>query len=180
MERRIYTIGHSTLPIEQFLALLRQHEIKTLVDIRQYPGSRRYPQFGQAALRNTLRVYGITYVHLVDLGGRRHEVVAGSGNEGWRVKAFRSYADYATYSPAFAAALERLEGIAGASRVALMCAEYTPLKCHRRILADLMKALDWDVQHITTVGALLPHTYTEHAHVVNGVVHYPAPVATLA
>lgn len=171
---RIYTIGHSTLPIERFLALLTQHQIELLVDIRHYPWSRRNPQFSQWALQNALYAQGISYTHLGDLGGRRSQIVAGSGNEGWRVSAFRAYADYATYSPAFGQALETLMSVARHWPTAYMCSEHTHLKCHRRIVSDYLLALDWDVQHIASNGTLASHVYTEHAEVSEGRVRYPA------
>lgn len=158
----IYTIGHSTQDIEHFLALLTRHHIETLVDIRHYPASRRCPQFNQAALAASLSEVGIGYTHLVALGGRRHQIIAGSGNDGWRVPAFRAYADYAL-SPEFRHGRETLEAIARRSVTAYMCAEVTHYKCHRRIVSDWLLASGWDVRHILASGALEAHTYTSHA-----------------
>ncbi len=171
--RRICTIGHSTLPIGEFIELLRDAGVDTLVDIRSFPGSRHSPQYGQAALRDALADAGIAYVHLPALGGRRRAIVAGSGNEGWREPSFRSYADY-TASPEWQEGLERLEQIATASPSAIMCAERTHLRCHRRIVSDNLKARGWDVLHITSRG-IEPHVYTEHARIEDGRVTYPAP-----
>lgn len=170
----IYTIGHSTLDIASFLALLTRHHIETLVDIRHYPASRRCPQFNQDALAASLAAVGIRYAHLVALGGRRHQIIAGSGNEGWRVAAFRAYADYAL-TPAFADGLARLEAIARRGATAYMCAEATHYKCHRRIVSDWLLASGWNVQHIILpTGALEPHVYPEHAEVIDETVRYPA------
>lgn len=173
----IYTIGHSTHDSDFFLALLRQHGVTELVDIRHYPTSRHCPQFTQAALVKTLATAGITYTHLLALGGRRHTVVADSGNEGWRVAAFRSYADYAL-SDSFAAGLAQLEAIGRRGVTAYMCAERSHYQCHRRIVSDWLLALGWDVRHILATGASERHVYTTHAHItiVGGAprVRYPA------
>jgi uncharacterized protein (DUF488 family) len=174
--QRLYTIGHSTLESEQFITLLMRHGIRTLVDVRHYPASRRLPHFSQEALAQALAEQGIAYVHLRDLGGRRHQIIAGSGNDGWRVAAFRAYADYAAHSPAYLTALAHMEALARHSGpTAYMCAEHTHLKCHRRIISDYLLARGWDVQHIQSNGKLEPHVYTTHAHIGDGGhVRYPA------
>lgn len=171
--RVIYTIGHSTHTLDKFCALLVQHQIKRLVDIRRYPGSRRLPHFNQDALQDALYAHGIRYDHLEHLGGRRGEIVAGSDNDGWRVRAFRAFADYARYSSAFAHDLAYLERIARDGRTAYMCSEHTHLQCHRRIISDYLLARGWRVQHILANGLVLPHTYTSWARVEGVRVAYP-------
>lgn len=168
----IYTIGHSTHSLETFVGLLRKHEIKTLVDVRSYPGSRKFPWFGRKELEVTLP---IRYVWLGEsLGGRRRGLVEGSGNEGWRVEAFRSYADYASYNPSFLKGLEELEWLAREQRVAYMCSEYTHHKCHRGIVSDWLAARGWEVQHILSNGGLERHQMASFAVVRDGSVWYPA------
>jgi len=168
----IYTVGHSTHEIEYFIKLLQLHRIQILVDIRSYPGSRRCPQFGQVALANSVRAAGLRYIHIPQLGGRRHGTIENSGNEGWRVASFRSYADYALGAQ-FAAGLTSLEVLARCQCVAYMCAESTHFKCHRRIVSDHLRARGWTVQHILPSGNLQEHEYTEHLQLVHGSVRYP-------
>lgn len=172
----IWTVGHSTHSLEQFIGLLWRHRIETLVDIRSYPGSRRYPWFGREALAGSLAEAGVEYVWMGEtLGGRRRGLVEGSGNEGWRVAAFRSYADYASTNPAFLAGLEMLELLASEWRVAYMCSEYTHRRCHRGIVSDWLLARGWDVEHILSNGKLEQHQLPAHAR-VEGLagVRYPA------
>lgn len=142
-----YTIGHSTRPLEDFLALLSQNGIETLVDVRAFPGSRRHPQFDQASLAAALRARGIGYRHLSDLGGRRPRSREDSPNRGWRESGFRNYADYMA-TAAFAAGLAKLLAIAQHSRVAIMCAEAVPWRCHRRLIADCLVARGHEVYDI--------------------------------
>ena len=168
----IYTIGHSNHSLEQFVGLLGAHEIETLVDIRSYPGSRKFPWFGRKELEVTLP---IRYVWLGEsLGGRRRGQVEGSGNEGWRSASFRSYADYASFNPNFLVGLDQLERLARECRVAYMCSEYTHRKCHRGILSDWLWAQGWEVEHILSNGHLERHEPTSFARVRDGVVWYPA------
>lgn len=170
----IYTIGHSNHSLEEFIGLLKAHEIETLVDIRSYPGSRKFPWFGQEELTSSLPRWSIHYRWLgLTLGGRRRGVVEGSGNEGWRVAAFRSYADYACFNPAFLKGLGELEWLVEQSRVAYMCSEYTHHKCHRGIVSDWLAARGWEVQHILSNGKLEQHTLTPFAVARDGMVVYP-------
>jgi len=130
----LFTIGHSTRAIGELLALLAEHGIETLIDVRRFPGSRRHPQFSREALAASLAAAGIEYVHEPDLGGRR-QPRPDSPNTAWRVAAFRGYADYMDSEP-FAAALARLLRSAARSRTVILCAEAVPWRCHRRLIAD--------------------------------------------
>jgi len=130
----IHTIGHSTRSIDEFLELLGTHAIRRLVDIRRYPGSRRFPHFGSAALAQSLDAAGIVYEHCADLGGRRRPS-PDSPNKGWRNDAFRAYADYMA-TPEFRSAIDRL--LASESSTVIMCAEAVPWRCHRSLIGDAL------------------------------------------
>jgi len=173
--RTLYTIGHSTRSIEQFVALLREHGIELLVDVRRFPGSRRHPQFGSAALAASLAEAGIAYAHAEALGGRRDsEAGAASPNTAWRNAAFRAYADYMA-TPAFRAALDRLIAESSERVTAIMCAEAVPWRCHRRLITDALLARGVSVADITGPGAATPARLSEHALVrPDGSIIYPA------
>jgi uncharacterized protein (DUF488 family) len=145
----IFTIGHSTRPIEEFIALLRESAIDLLIDVRAIPGSRHNPQFGAESLRAALQAAGIAYRHMPALGGRRHSRAdaAPSPNGLWRNAAFRAYADYALTAP-FRAALAEMLALARAQRCAIMCAEAVWWRCHRRIITDYLLAAGESVGHI--------------------------------
>jgi uncharacterized protein (DUF488 family) len=149
----IFTIGHSRHKAERFVALLRQHGVETLVDVRRKPWSRLNPQFNRERLAATLEAAGIGYVHIEDLGGLREDAGDGAPHRGWRNAFLRSYAGYAT-TPTFAAALERLVGEAGRSTAAVMCAEGDWRQCHRQIVTDYLLGRGVDVRHIMPDGAL--------------------------
>lgn len=157
----LYTIGHSTREIGEFIALLRGNGIANLVDIRRYPGSRRYPQFGSESLKWSLEGAGITYRHAPELGGRRSPA-ADSPNTAWRNLQFRGYADYAA-TPEFQDGLERLIRESAASRTSVMCAEAVPWRCHRMLLADNVVARGIEVFHIIGPGEPKPHTLNPRA-----------------
>ena len=140
----LYTVGHSTHPIERFLELLGEHPIATLADIRSFPSSRRWPHFNQEQLAAALGRAGIEYRWLKRLGGRRHSKRADSPHVAWTVAAFRSYADY-TESDEFAEGLDELIAIAAARPPAIMCSEGLWWRCHRRIVSDQMTVGGWDV-----------------------------------
>lgn len=152
MTHLAYTIGHSTHELPTFIALLRQHGVDTLADIRSYPGSRHTPQFGKATLRDAIESAGLTYVHLVDLGGRRPKQCDASHNSYWTHPSFRNYADYAERDPAFQAALSELLALCQTHIVAYMCAEALWWKCHRRIVTDYLLARGLIIYHIATNG----------------------------
>ena len=173
--RTLYTIGHSTRTIEQFVALLREHGVELLVDVRRFPGSRRHPQFGSAALAASLAEAGIAYAHAEALGGRRDsEAGTASPNTAWRNAAFRAYADYMA-TPPFRAALDRLIAESGERVTAIMCAEAVPWRCHRRLVTDALLARGVSVADITGPGAATPARLSEHALVrPDGSIVYPA------
>jgi uncharacterized protein (DUF488 family) len=180
MQPDIYTVGHSTHPIEDLLSLLKGAGVEAIADVRRYPGSRRHPQFGADALAGSLRSEGIDYESFrEELGGRRSRKdveAAGAAppdNSAWRSASFRAYADYMS-TAAFAAGLERLEALAGERRTAFMCAEAHPSRCHRRLIADALLARGWRVVHILPDGRRQEHTFIPDAVVDGSRVHYPA------
>ena len=131
----LWTIGHSNRQLGEFVDLLADESIEAVADVRRFPGSRRCPQFGREALDSALHDVGLEYRHFPELGGRRSNRVESSPNKGWRVEAFRAYADY-TLSAEFRDAFERLIEFAQRERTAMMCAEAMPWRCHRRLIAD--------------------------------------------
>ena len=169
----LFTIGHSTHPIEEFLALLTAHGVRHLVDVRSIPKSRHCPQFNTDALESSLLDAGIRYTHLKALGGRRHSH-KDSINTGWRNTSFRGYADYVA-TPQFSEGLEALIQIARDENTAVMCAEAVPWRCHRSLIADAMILKGWEVRDILTTAPPAEHHLTPFLRVVNGVHTYPAP-----
>jgi uncharacterized protein (DUF488 family) len=146
----VHTIGHSTREARAFLALLTAHAVSCVVDVRRWPASRRHPHFAREPLSAMLAAAGLEYVWRQDLGGFRTPVPA-SPNGGWRVGAFRAYADF-MLTPAFETIMAELEGLARARRIALMCAEAVPWRCHRQLLADAFTVRLWPVRHIVDDG----------------------------
>lgn len=146
MPSLIATVGHSNRPIEGFLALLAAHDLRQIADVRRYPTSRKWPHFSAPALAESLRAAAIAYVGMPELGGRRKSR-PDSPHRGWRVEAFRGYADYMD-TPEFAGALARLEALAAERFTAVMCAEALPWRCHRSLLADALIARGWEVREI--------------------------------
>ena len=169
---RIWTIGHGTRPIAEFIAVLREANVRTLADVRTFPGSRRHPQFGQAALRASLADAHIDYTHLVGLGGRR-DPLPDSPHTALRVAAFRGYADHMA-SPEFQRDLATLEALAREAPTAYMCAETLWWRCHRRMLSDLLVARGWDVIHLLGPGKSEPHRMWDVVRVVDGALVYDA------
>src|SRR5579872_6400714 len=166
----IWTVGHSTRAIEEFLALLREEAIETVADVRRIPASRRHPQFGQRALAEALAAVGIGYEHFLELGGLRRPR-PDSPNTGWRHEAFRGYADYMS-TKAFRDGATRLEDLAASRRVAVLCAEALWWQCHRRLVADYLTAAGHRVVHILAPGKSEPHRLTAPAHLVDGALSY--------
>ncbi len=167
----IYTIGHSTHPIDQFIALLQAYPIAVLADVRSYPASRRWPQFNQELLRESVEDRGIVYQWLKALGGRRRSQRTDSPHTAWEVEAFRAYADYAD-SADFATALTDLMTVADHEPTAIMCAEGLWWQCHRRIIADHLVVRGWEIQHITPNGQIIAHQLPAFASVRDGRLIY--------
>jgi uncharacterized protein (DUF488 family) len=172
MSPAIFTIGHSTHPLDQFLTLLAQHGIETLVDIRGFPGSRKHPQFGGESLAAALQQSGVDYHWLEALGGRRPKSQDESANLGLENRGFRNYADYMR-TEEFRNGVEQLLEIARQKRTVIMCAESLFWRCHRRLVSDFLVANDVTVQHILTTGELRPHELTRGAVVEGKQVTYP-------
>jgi uncharacterized protein (DUF488 family) len=167
---KIWTIGHSTRTIEEFIELLHQNKIEMLVDVRHFPASRKFPHFNTLAMRDFLLTEGISYEHLVELGGRR-PVHPDSHNIIWRNVSFRGYADYMETQP-FRDGIERLLEIARARRTAIMCSEAVWWRCHRSMIADYLKAMGVHVLHILSTKKVQEHPYTSAAQLVNGRLSY--------
>jgi uncharacterized protein (DUF488 family) len=171
----IWTIGHSTRTIEDFLAMLKAHKIESLVDVRHFPGSRRYPHFNKERLAEFVAKAGIEYHHLPQLGGRRRPR-PDSRNTAWRNEAFRGYADYIE-TKAFAEGIDCLLDLARRKRVAIMCAEAVWWRCHRGLIADYLKAHGHEVLHIQSATKAEEHPFTSAARIVNGKLSYQAAAA---
>lgn len=169
----LYTIGHSTHSIEEFLALLKAHGVEHLVDVRSIPKSRHVPQFNSDVFAESLRAAGIGYTHLKALGGRRYSR-KGSINTGWRNASFRGYADYMA-TPAFAEGLDELMRIASAKPAAIMCAEAVPWRCHRSMIADALLVRGWKVLDILSAKPPSEHKPTPFLKIVEGRITYPDP-----
>lgn len=167
----VLTVGHSTRPLQTFLALLEGHGVTLVVDVRTIPRSRRNPQFDQTALRQSLRRAGIGYRHLPSLGGLRRPR-EDSANTAWQNASFRGFADY-MQTPAFEAGLDELLERARGATVAIMCAEAVPWRCHRSLIADALLARGVRVEHITGETRRAPHRLTPWALVRDGRVTYP-------
>jgi uncharacterized protein (DUF488 family) len=171
MISRIWTIGHSTRETEVFISLLEENGIKLLADVRMYPGSKRYPQFGRDALAKSSRETGIRYEHFPELGGRR-KVKPDSKNTAWRNEMFRGYADYMGTED-FCRGIARLIDLAEkVGPTAIMCAEAVWWRCHRSLISDYLKARCVEVLHILDHNKVEPHPYTSAARIVNGELNY--------
>lgn len=166
----IYTIGHSTRSLEEFLNTLRSFDIKILADIRRLPGSRKFPHFDQVPLKIALEETGIQYIHLADLGGRR-KVKKDSKNTRWNNSSFRGYADYME-SEEFENAIAILESMALTQPTTYLCSEAVWWRCHRSMVSDHLKAKGWTVWHIMAPGKAQEHPYTSPARIVDGKVYY--------
>jgi uncharacterized protein (DUF488 family) len=168
----VFTIGHSTRPIEEFIDLLRANGVKQLIDIRTIPKSRHNPQFNSDALAESLRAARIRYLHMKELGGLRR-ANPDSINLGWRNTSFRGFADY-MQTPGFEAAIEHAIELAAARPTALMCAEAVPWRCHRSLVADALLARGIRVLEIVGNAAPKEHQLTPFAHVRGTKVTYPS------
>jgi uncharacterized protein (DUF488 family) len=169
----LFTVGHSTHSIDEFIGLLNAHGIGHLVDVRSIPKSRHVPQFNTDALAASLRAAGIEYTHLKALGGRRHSR-KNSINTGWRNTSFRGYADYMATAQ-FAEGLDALMQVACSTPAVIMCAEAVPWRCHRSLIADAMTLKGWNVRDILTTGPAGEHKLTPFLKVVEGQPTYPDP-----
>lgn len=171
----LWTIGHSTRTMAEFQELLVLNAISNLVDVRSYPGSRRYPQFNQAELSRVLSAAGIDYHHLTTLGGRR-KALPHSKNTAWQNESFRAYADHME-SDDFKKGISALLGFAGGGRTAVMCAEAVWWRCHRGLVADYLKANGAKVIHILDARHNELHPYTSAARIINGKLSYAGLLA---
>ncbi len=169
----VLTIGHSTRPLPEFVALLRGHRVELVADVRTVPRSRHNPQFNRDTLPGELEAAGVGYAYMADLGGFRH-ARWDSINTGWRNAAFRGFADY-MQTAEFGAAVDRLVEFALGRRVAIMCAEAVPWRCHRSLVADALLARGIRVEHILGPGSCRPHTFAPFARIDGTRVTYPAP-----
>lgn len=170
-EGAVFTVGHSTLPIEQFIQLLRTYGIRCLLDIRTVPKSRHNPQFNGEALEQSLASAGIGYRLLPALGGLRH-AKKDSPNTGWRNKSFRGYADYMR-TAAFGQGLRTLIELSRQGRIAIMCAEAVPWRCHRSLVADALQVRGIPVVEILSETSHRMHKLTPFAHVEGDEITYP-------
>ena len=168
--KNIWTIGHSTRSLDEFIGMLKSFHIELVADIRSFPGSKRYPHFNKEALVISLPLNEIEYVHLRGLGGRRKTNID-SHNTGWRLDAFRGYADYME-TDMFKKAIEELECLGGKKRVAFMYAEAVWWRCHRSLVSDYLKHQGWTVIHIMGIGKGEEHPYTSPARIVDNQLVY--------
>jgi uncharacterized protein (DUF488 family) len=168
----IWTIGHSTRNADDFVSVLKAHDLELVADVRRFPGSRRHPHFGGAALAERLAADGVDYAWLSRLGGRRRGE-AQAEHQGWRNPSFRAYAAY-TWTEEFAQGLDELLHVAAARRTTIMCSELLWWRCHRALVADVLRYLGVQVIHIVSKEPGTPHPYTSPARVVEGELIYPA------
>ena len=168
---RIFTIGHSTRSLHDFIEILKAHGVQAVADVRKFPGSRRLPWFNAANLEATLPQTGLTYHPYPDLGGRRRPS-ADSPNTGWRNQSFRGYADY-MQTPEFLAAIARLIRQAEHASTTIMCAEAVPWRCHRSLIADALLIRGWSVLDIYDARKLTRHRLTPFAKVAQEAITYP-------
>ncbi|MDG7001863.1 MAG: DUF488 domain-containing protein [Nitrososphaerota archaeon] len=170
-ETHVYTIGHSTRPIEAFIKILNCYRINKVVDVRTIPRSRHNPQFDEEVLAKSLKAAKISYLHLAQLGGLRR-ALPNSVNKGWRNSSFRGYADY-MQSQEFASALEQLLGLSKRRTIVLMCAESVPWRCHRSLIADALVVRKVHAIHIFSAMSCKKHTLTAWARVKGKTITYP-------
>jgi uncharacterized protein (DUF488 family) len=165
------TIGHSTRTLEFFIRMLKAHEVTLVVDIRTVPRSKHNPQFNKETLPDELKAAGIKYIHMPGLGGLRHPL-PDSQNTGWKNNSFRGFADY-MQTEEFEDNLKTLINLAGQGRIALMCAEAVPWRCHRSLIADALVIRDIKVEHIMSLSRTQPHKLTPFASVKDLHITYP-------
>jgi uncharacterized protein (DUF488 family) len=175
LQATVFTIGHSTRPLEEFIEILRAHGVQRVVDVRSIPRSRHNPQFNRESLAQHLRAARIGYVHLKKLGGLRH-AKADSVNLGWHNSSFRGFADF-MQTDEFLAGLERLQKLAAAKPTAIMCAEAVPWRCHRSLIADALVVRHFPVKDILSVARAQEHELTPFARVRGMQITYPTDKA---
>jgi uncharacterized protein (DUF488 family) len=168
----VFTIGHSTRTLEDFISLLREYDVQKVVDVRTIPRSRHNPQYNREELAKSLKVVGIGYVHMSGFGGLRHSV-PDSQNTGWRNLSFRGFADY-MQKKEFKSSLQSLVELANVERLALMCAEAVPWRCHRSLIADALSVRGVQVEHILSSTSLKSHKITPWAKVNGTNITYPS------
>jgi uncharacterized protein (DUF488 family) len=171
----IFTVGHSTRAIDDFIGLLREHGVTKLVDVRTVPKSRHNPQFNRDELPKSLALARIGYTHLPELGGLRR-AVPDSVNTAWRNLSFRGYADY-MQTPEFERGIEKLIGMGAKETIAIMCAEAVPWRCHRSLIADALAARGIPAEDIIGSGRAQPHKMTPFARIEGSRVTYPAELS---
>ena len=169
--KEIWTIGHSTHPLDELVEMLKSFHIDVVADVRSYPGSRKFPQFNKENLMHSLPENGIKYIHIKTLGGRR-KVNPDSKHTVWRNAAFRGYADYMDTED-FKIGIAELIQLADEKKVAYMCSEAVWWRCHRSMISDYLKTHGWTVMHIMGIGKADEHPYTAPAEVVDGELIYP-------
>ncbi len=168
--QKIWTVGHSTRSLIELVDLLGDSDIHQLVDVRSMPGSRKFPQFNEAPLRESLQQYRISYEHLEKLGGRRKRL-PDAEDTAWRNKSFEAYANYMKTAE-FKEGLQRLKDLAVQKRTAIMCSEAVWWRCHRSLIADELKLQGWEVLHIMGFHQEMKHPYTSPAKVIKGKLSY--------
>ena len=171
----IYTIGHSTREISEFLEMLKNNHIQCLVDVRRFPSSKKFPAYNQDSLRETLAENNIEYIHIEALGGRR-KALKDSPNSVWNHPSFRGYADYME-TPEFREAVMQLEEIAQNKNSAIMCSEAVFWRCHRSMISDFLKSENYQVNHIMNTTKLTEHPYTAPAQIIDGELTYHQKIA---
>lgn len=168
--KNIWTIGHSTRSLEEFIDMLKSFQIESVADIRSFPGSRKYPHFNREALEISLPQNNIRYFHLKNLGGRR-KAYPDSKNTAWHHPAFRGYADYME-TDEFKKEIQQLEQIAMQQRTVYMCSEAVWWRCHRSMVSDFLKVIGWTVMHIMVIGKNEAHPYTSPARIIEDKLVY--------
>lgn len=168
----IFTIGHSTHPIDEFIELLKAHGIQTVVDVRTIPRSRHNPQFNEDDLKESLRRAHIRYKHIKKLGGLRR-TTKDSINLGWHNASFRGFADYMA-SEEFGDGLQELIKVASVRNTVIMCAEAVPWRCHRSLIADALTKKGWLVRDIMSRTSAAKHRLTPFLKIRKGQLVYPA------
>ena len=169
-QKIIWTIGHSTREFEHFIEMLESFHIQLLIDIRSFPGSKKFPQFNKENLETAMPQHNIEYIHLKSLGGRRG-VKKDSKNTAWKNAAFRGYADYMETDD-FKNGITQLEKLALEKRTAYMCSEAVWWRCHRSMVSDYLKLNGWTVYHIMETSKATEHAYTKPAKIVDGKLNY--------